>query len=74
MVSQIGGKGLEPSFAQSAPGGFSLSDNVYQQLLKERIIWLGGPVQDDNANVLCAQLLMLATRIFTSTSTAPAAL
>ena len=60
MVSQIGGKGLEPSFAQSAPGGFSLSDNVYQQLLKERIIWLGGPVQDDNANVLCAQLLMLA--------------
>ena len=49
-----------PVSAQAGASGVSLSDNVYQQLLKERIIWLGGPVQDDNANALCAQLLMLA--------------
>ena len=49
-----------PVSAQVGASGVSLSDNVYQQLLKERIIWLGGPVQDDNANALCAQLLMLA--------------
>lgn len=37
-----------------------LADNVYKQLMKERIIWLGGEVSDDSANALCAQLLMLA--------------
>ncbi|MDU5761843.1 MAG: ATP-dependent Clp protease proteolytic subunit [Schaalia odontolytica] len=37
-----------------------LGDSVYQRLLKERIIWLGGEVRDDNANVICAQLLLLA--------------
>ena len=37
-----------------------LSDSVYQRLLKERIIWLGGEVRDDNANAICAQLLLLA--------------
>lgn len=37
-----------------------LGDTVYQRLLKERIIWLGGEVRDDNANAICAQLLLLA--------------
>ena len=37
-----------------------LGDSVYQRLLKERIIWLGGEVRDDNANAICAQLLLLA--------------
>ena len=37
-----------------------LGDAVYQRLLKERIIWLGGEVRDDNANAICAQLLLLA--------------
>ena len=37
-----------------------LGDSVYQRLLKERIIWLGGEVRDDNANASCAQLLLLA--------------
>ena len=37
-----------------------LGDSVYQRLLKERIIWLGGEVRDENANVICAQLLLLA--------------
>lgn len=37
-----------------------LADNVYKQLMKERIIWLGGEVRDDSANAVCAQLLLLA--------------
>ena len=37
-----------------------LGDSVYQRLLKERIIWLGGEVRDENANAICAQLLRLA--------------
>ena len=32
-----------------------LGDSVYQRLLKERIIWLGGEVRDENANAICAQ-------------------
>ena len=45
-----------------AGGGaqLGLGDSVYQRLLKERIIWLGGEVRDDNANAICAQLLLLA--------------
>ncbi|OML91893.1 ATP-dependent Clp protease proteolytic subunit, partial [Salmonella enterica subsp. enterica serovar Enteritidis] len=37
-----------------------LGDSVYQRLLKERSIWLGGEVRDENANAICAQLLLLA--------------
>ena len=37
-----------------------LGDSVYQRLLKERIIWLGSEVRDDNANAICAQMLLLA--------------
>ena len=40
-----------------------LGDSVYQRLLKERIIWLGGEVRDDNANAICAQLLLLAAEV-----------
>ncbi|MDO5747879.1 MAG: ATP-dependent Clp protease proteolytic subunit [Actinomycetaceae bacterium] len=38
----------------------SLGHSVYNRLLKERIIWLGEEVRDDNANMICAQLLLLA--------------
>ncbi len=38
----------------------SLADGVYRQLMKERIIWLGGEVRDESANAVCAQLLLLA--------------
>lgn len=41
-------------------GPVGLGDSVYQRLLKERIIWLGGEVTDDSANAVCAQLLLLA--------------
>lgn len=35
---------------------------IYRQLLKNRIIWLAGEVKDENANVICAQMLLLANR------------
>ena len=41
-------------------GGLALRDSMYTRLLKERIIWLGSEVRDDNANVICAQMLLLA--------------
>ncbi|GAA1539340.1 ATP-dependent Clp protease proteolytic subunit [Dermacoccus profundi] len=37
-----------------------LDDQIYNRLLKERIIFLGSDVRDDNANAICAQLLLLA--------------
>jgi ATP-dependent Clp protease protease subunit len=39
---------------------FGLDDHIYQRLLRERIIWLGSEVRDDNANAICAQMLLLA--------------
>ena len=46
--------------AASDGSQLGLGDSVYQRLLKERIIWLGGEVRDENANAICAQLLLLA--------------
>jgi len=37
-----------------------LDDQIYNRLLRERIIFLGSDVRDDNANAICAQLLLLA--------------
>jgi ATP-dependent Clp protease protease subunit len=36
------------------------NDPIFNRLLKERIIWLGSEVKDENANVICAQMLTLA--------------
>ncbi|WP_284346605.1 ATP-dependent Clp protease proteolytic subunit [Gardnerella sp. Marseille-Q2328] len=38
----------------------SPTDSIFNRLLKDRIIWLGSEVKDENANVICAQMLMLA--------------
>jgi ATP-dependent Clp protease, protease subunit len=40
--------------------GYGLDDHIYQRLLKERIIFLGSEVRDQNANAICAQLLLLS--------------
>src|SRR2546429_7368356 len=40
----------------SSPSSF----DVYQRLLKERIVFLGTPVDDAAANLICAQLLLLS--------------
>ena len=47
---------------QSAVGGqnLGLGDSIYNRLLKERIIWLGDQVTDELANMISAQLLLLA--------------
>jgi ATP-dependent Clp protease protease subunit len=36
-----------------------LDDHIYQRLLKERIIFLGSEVKDQNSNAICAQMLLL---------------
>ena len=33
--------------------------DIYSRLLKERIIFLGGPIDDDVANIVIAQMLFL---------------
>ena len=43
-----------------AAGSYGFDDNVYQRLLRERIVFLGSEVRDQNANAICAQLLLLS--------------
>ena len=50
--------GLSPR-AAGRSGGIGLDDNVYQSLLQNRIIFLGSEVRDENANAICAQMLLL---------------
>ncbi|MDT4996299.1 MAG: ATP-dependent Clp protease, protease subunit, partial [Pseudonocardiales bacterium] len=45
---------------RASGNGMNLPDSVYDRLLRERIIFLGQPVDDTIANQLCAQLLLLA--------------
>ena len=45
--------------ADDRPQG-GLDDHIYNRLLKERIIFLGSEVNDQVANRICAQLLLLA--------------
>jgi ATP-dependent Clp protease protease subunit len=40
-------------------GPQDLEGHIYQRLLKERIVFLGSEVKDQNSNALCAQLLLL---------------
>jgi ATP-dependent Clp protease protease subunit len=49
---------LPQVLAQMQPSG--QSPDIYQRLLKERIVFLGTQVDDTSANLICAQLLLLA--------------
>lgn len=55
-----------PTFSDSESRGrengssFRLEDQLYQRLLRERIIVLGTDVNDEIANRICAELLLLA--------------
>ncbi|MFY0408915.1 ATP-dependent Clp protease proteolytic subunit [Solicola sp. PLA-1-18] len=42
---------------EGAPAG--LDDHIYQRLLRERIVFLGSEVRDQNSNAICAQMLLL---------------
>ncbi len=44
----------------SSPSSMTLSDSVYERLLQQRIIVLGQQVDDDIANRIAAQMLLLA--------------
>ena len=48
-----------PQMRTSTPG-FGLNDSVYERLLAERIVVLGSEVDDEIANRITAQLLLLA--------------
>ena len=45
--------------ATSELASLERSSDIYARLLKERIIFLGAPVDDTVANLICAQLLLL---------------
>ncbi len=51
--------------------------DIYSRMLKERIIFLSGPVHDGMSSLICAQLLFLESEIrprrFRCTSTRPVA-
>lgn len=50
----------DPSSAEQHQPQLGLDDHVYNRLLRERILFLGSEVRDENANAICAQMLLLA--------------
>lgn len=52
--------GFEPESRGRENGPARLEDQLYQRLLRERIVVLGTQVNDEVANRLCAELLLLA--------------
>src|SRR5262249_15606587 len=49
-----------PAEMRGSGSGMNLNDSVYDRLLRERIIFLGQPVDDTIANQAAAQMLLLA--------------
>lgn len=45
---------------RTSTAGLTLTDSVFERLLRERIIVLGSQVEDTIANQICSQLLLLA--------------
>jgi ATP-dependent Clp protease, protease subunit len=59
-VSSFDPQPLRAIDLRGSGAGMSLNDSVYDRLLRERIIFLGQPVDDTIANQICAQLLLLS--------------
>ena len=59
-MSRFDPQPIRASEMRSSSPGMTLNDSVYDRLLRERIIFLGQPVDDTIANQICAQLLLLA--------------
>ena len=55
---EIHGQYLIPTVIEKSPGGERAYD-IYSRLLKERIIFLAGPINNAIANIVIAQLLFL---------------
>ena len=51
---------LTPRGARGDAPSMGLNDSIYNRLLRERIIWLGSEVRDENANAICGQMMLLA--------------
>jgi len=51
----------DPAIASivSAAGGGEPSSDIYQRLLKERIVFIGSAIDQNTANLVCAQLILL---------------
>ena len=49
-----------PMGREGSPSGGGPEDAIYQRLLRERIIFLGSVVEDQMANAIAAQILLLA--------------
>jgi ATP-dependent Clp protease protease subunit len=49
-----------PTLRGPGPGAATLDTQVFDRLLRERIIFLGSVVEDTIANLICGQLLLLA--------------
>jgi len=60
-VEDVNDTRMQTTGPQMNGGGqsYGLDDHIYQRLLKERIIFLGSEVKDQNANAICAQMLLL---------------
>src|SRR6478609_50000 len=59
-VTSSAAVGNQLGVAQDERPQGGLDDHIYNRLLKERIIFLGSDVRDDNANAIAAQLLLLS--------------
>ncbi len=46
-------------FVLSASGGPDPTADIYQRLLKERIVFIGSAIDQNTANLVCAQLILL---------------
>ena len=51
---------IVPELRTPTPNGQGFGDSVFQRLLQDRIIFLGSQVEDQMANTICAQILLLA--------------
>jgi ATP-dependent Clp protease protease subunit len=58
MKKNIQNSILVPTVIEKSPGGERAYD-IYSRLLKDRIIFLGGQIEDTMANLIIAQLLFL---------------
>ncbi len=60
VVPTLGVATPAPATARTGSPGMGLDDQVFNRLLKERIIFMGTAVDDPMANAICGQLLLLA--------------
>ena len=74
-IEPITGLGMVPMVVEQTARGERAFD-IYSRLLKERIIFMVGPVEDHMANLIVAQMLFLEsrtpTKILAFTLTRPA--